>query len=32
MIEEWQERVVRLNRNQRESRAEKRILKRNAVY
>jgi len=31
MIEEWQERVVRLNRNQRQSRAEERILGRNMV-
>jgi len=30
-IEEWQERVVRLDRNQRQSRAEKRMLGRNAV-
>jgi len=31
-IGEWQERVVRLKRNQRQSRAEKRMLGRNAVY
>ena len=30
-IGEWQERAVRLNRNQRQSRAEERILGRNAV-
>jgi len=30
-IGEWQERVVRLDRNQRQSRAEKRMLERNAV-
>jgi len=30
-IREWQERVVRLDRNQRQSRAEKRMLERNAV-
>jgi len=30
-IEEWQERVVRLDRNQRQSRAEERILGRNTV-
>jgi len=30
-IGEWQERVVRLNRNQRQSRAEERILRRNAA-
>ena len=32
MIEEWQERVVRLDRNQRQSKAEERILERNVVY
>jgi len=32
MIEEWQERVVRLDRNQRQSRAEERILGRNVVH
>jgi len=31
-IEEWQERVVRLDRNQRQSRAEERILGRNTVH
>ena len=31
IIGEWQERVVRLDRNQRQSRAEKRILGRNAM-
>jgi len=31
-IEEWQERAVRLDRNQRQSRAEERMLGRNAVY
>jgi len=31
IIGEWQERVVRLDRNQRQSRAEKRILERNAM-
>ena len=31
IIEEWQERSVRLNRNQRQSRVEKRILGRNMV-
>jgi len=31
-IGEWQERVVRLDRNQRQSRAEERVLGRNAVY
>jgi len=30
-IEEWQERVVWLDRNQRQSRAEERLLERNAV-
>jgi len=30
-IEEWQERAVRLNRNQRQSRIEERMLERNAV-
>ena len=30
-IEEWQERSVRLDRNQRQSRVEKRILGRNMV-
>jgi len=30
-IEEWQERAVKLDRNQRQSRAEKRILGRNIV-
>jgi len=32
IIEEWQERAVRLDRNQRQSRAEKRILGRNIVH
>jgi len=31
-IEEWQERVVRLDRNQRQSRAEERLLGRNVAY
>ena len=31
-IEEWQERLVRLDRNQRQSRTEKRILEKNIVY
>ena len=31
-IEEWQERAVRLDRNQRQSRAEERMLGRNAVH
>jgi len=31
-IGEWQERVVRLDRNQRQSRMEERILERNMVY
>jgi len=31
-IGEWQERTVRLDRNQRQSRAEERVLGRNAVY
>ena len=31
-IGEWQERAVRLDRNQRQSRAEERILGRNAAY
>jgi len=31
-IGEWQERAVRLDRNQRQSRAEERVLGRNAVY
>jgi len=31
-IEEWQERAVRLDKNQRQSRAEERILGRNAVH
>jgi len=31
-IGEWQERAVRLDRNQRQSRAEERMLERNAVY
>jgi len=31
-IEEWQERVVRLDRKQRQSRAEKRILERNMAH
>lgn len=31
-IEEWQKRAVRLNRNQRQSRAEKRLLERNVAY
>jgi len=30
-IREWQERAVRLDRNQRQSRVEKRMLERNAV-
>ena len=30
-IEEWQERTVKLDRNQRQSRAEKRMLERNAA-
>jgi len=30
-IEEWQERAVRLDRNQRQSRAEERMLERNAA-
>jgi len=30
-IEEWQERVVKLNRNQRQSKVEERILGRNVV-
>jgi len=32
MIEEWQERAVRLDRNQRQSRAEEKMLGRNTVY
>jgi len=32
IIEEWQERAVRLDRNQRQSRVEKRMLERNVVY
>jgi len=32
IIGEWQERAVRLDRNQRQSRAEERILERNAAY
>jgi len=32
MIEEWQKRAVRLDRNQRQSRAEKRMLGKNMVY
>ena len=32
MIEEWQERAVRLDRNQRQSRVKERILERNVVY
>jgi len=32
MIEEWQERAVRLDRNQRQSRTKERILGRNVVY
>ena len=31
-IEEWQERAVRLDRNQRQSRAEEKMLGRNTVY
>jgi len=31
-IGKWQERAVRLNRNQRQSRTEERILGRNTVY
>ena len=31
-IGEWQERAVRLDRNQRQSRAEERVLGRNAAY
>ena len=31
IIEEWQERSVRLNRNQRQSRVEKKMLGRNMV-
>jgi len=31
MIEEWQERAVRLDRNQRQSRTEERTLERNPV-
>ena len=31
-IGEWQERAVRLDRNQRQSRAEERVLGRNAVH
>ena len=31
-IGEWQERAVRLDRNQRQSRAEERILERNAAH
>ena len=31
-IEEWQKRAVRLDRNQRQSRAEERILGRNTVH
>jgi len=31
-IGEWQERAVRLDRNQRQSRAEQRMLGRNAAY
>jgi len=31
-IEEWQERTVKLDRNQRQSRAEKRMLERNAAH
>ena len=31
-IGEWQERVVRLDRNQRQSRAEERVLGRNVAY
>ena len=30
-IEEWQERVVKLNRNQRQSKVEERMLERNVV-
>ena len=32
MIEEWQKRVVRLDRNQRQSRAEEKILGRNVAH
>jgi len=32
MIEEWQERAVRLDGNQRQSRVEERMLGRNVVY
>jgi len=32
IIGEWQERAVRLDRNQRQSRVEKRMLGRNAVH
>jgi len=31
-IGEWQEKVVRLDRNQRQSRAEERMLERNTIY
>jgi len=31
-IGEWQERVVRLDRNQRQSRAEEKVLERNAAH
>jgi len=32
MIEEWQERAVKLDRNQRQSKAEERMLERNMAY
>jgi len=32
MIEEWQKRAVRLDRNQRQSRAEEKMLGRNTVH
>ena len=31
-IEEWQERAIRLDRNQRQSREKKRVLERNAMH
>ena len=31
-IEEWQERAIRLDRNQRQSRENKRVLERNAMH
>ena len=31
-IEEWQERAIRLDRNQRQSRGKKRVLERNAMH